>query len=256
MSGKNNFVTLDHVVAKVLLEIGDEENRRYYVRAAQWSLDFFRRINMSYSPFYLERKVTVNQDLYYFDTPNDSVKILSVGIYRNGEFWPFTKKPDLSILPVDVEDGIYESDTMDGVSIPDKGHTFGFNGANIGYWKEDTENCRVFVRNYRYSSTVNGYEDYTSAITDKVIVRYKTTGLDCSGDICIPVEADELIAQYVYYKFMRKNIPVQVTADEKDRQERIVNSLQEDYETLKYEPHNFWEVRDMLFGSLNSTARR
>ena len=250
----NNFVDIETVIARILLEIGDEEHKRYYTRAAQWALDAYRRINVHESPFYLERKVTLDADLYYFNTPVDMVKLLSVGIYRGGEFWPFTKKPDMSLLPVDMEDEIYVSHTSETGTIRDKGYLFGSGSSNFGYYVQDPEQCRVFVRNFNLYDSA--YVDTTSNILDKVIVRYKTTGIDCGKDICVPTETQDLIVAMVAYKFAMKNIPFQYSADVKDRMEREINSLQENYETLLYEPHNFWEVKDTVFGSQNATARR
>lgn len=253
----NNFVSIDTIIARILLEIGDEEHKRYYTRAAQWALDTFRRINVHESPFYIERKATLDEDLYYFEYPQDLVKLLAVGIYRHGEFWPLTKKPDMSLLPEDMEDEIYVEHDSENNDIVSRGYDFGAKGSNsFGYYVEDPEHCRVFVRNSTYISSSGTYEDTTSNILDKVIIRYKTTGIDCSGDVCVPTEAQDLIVALVTYKFAMKNIPFQNTADNKNRMEREIASLQEDYESLLYEPHNFWEVKDSIFASLNSTARR
>lgn len=251
-----SFVTLDNVVGAILLEINDEQNNRYKIKATQWALDEFRNLNIHLSPYYYERKVTLDSDLFTGEYPKDLISLLAVGIYRNGEFWPFTKKQSMSIMAPDMEDNIYESSDNDTETIPEYGVKFGYRGSNIGYWADDSEHCRFFVRNYNYSTYNQSYVDTTSDLIYKVVIRYKTSGLDCTSDLCIPTEARDLIIQKVYYRFMRKNIPVQVTADEKDRQERIINALQDQYETLKYEPMNLWDVKDTIWGSLNSTARR
>ena len=252
-----NFVSIDTIVARILMEIGDDEHKRYYTRAAQWALDTYRRINVHRSSFYLERKATLDENLYSFEIPKDSVKILAVGVYKQGQFWPFTKKPDMSLLPMDMEDEIYSPHDSEGKNIAIPGYRFGAGSKNsFGYWVEDPEQCRVFVRNSTFISRENSLVDTTSNILDKVIFRYKTTGIDCGTEICVPTETQDLIVSMVVYKFALKNIPFQQTADNKDRLEREINSLQEDYEALLYEPHNFWEVKDSIFGSQNATARR
>jgi len=255
MSDKK-FITIENIVNSVLMEIGDEDNKRYYVRASQWVIDIFRDINLNYTPFYYERKVTLDNDIYAGEYPKDLVKLLSVGVYSNGEFFPFTKRPDMSLLPLDAEDDIYEEDDADLVDIPQKGAGFGYRGANIGYWTDDPENCRFFVRNYKWNSINAAYADTSSDVITKVIIRYKSDGIECQSDLCVPIEAKALIVGMVYYKFMRKNIPIQVSADEKDRQERVINTLQEKYESMMYEPQNFWEAKDSVYSSLNLTARR
>ena len=94
-----SFVNLDTLVSSVLLGIGDEQNKRYEVKATQWILDTIRRVHVNYSPYYKEERVYFdNEDIYSIDYPKDLVKLLSVGIYQNDVFWPFTKKQDLSIL--------------------------------------------------------------------------------------------------------------------------------------------------------------
>lgn len=251
----SNFVSIDTIISRILLDIGDEENNRYKIRAMQWALDAYRRVNVHKSSFYLERKATLD-DIYSVDIPQDSVKVLSVGIYRNGEFWPFTKKPDMSLMPVDIEDGIHEPDISEGKEILTRGGKFGRGIKNFGYWVEDPEHCRIFVRNFRFDSTSNNWIDNSSNLLNKVVIRYKTNGINCGGEVCVPSEAQDLVVSMVVYKFAMRGIPARMTADERDRYERELNAMQEDYEALVYEPHNFWEVKDAVFGSLNSTARR
>jgi hypothetical protein len=251
----SNFISIDTIVSLILLEIGDEENSRYAIRAGQWALNAYRDINMHESPFYLERKVTLDS-IYSADIPKDCVKMLSVGVYRHGEFWAFTKKPDLSLLPADIEDGIYVSSDTESKDIQTRGGKFGRGSSNFGYWAEDPEHCRFFVRNFRFDSQEGAVLDNTSSIFDKVIIRYKTTGINCGTDICVPAETQDLLVAMVVYKFAMKNIPFKMSADERDRYERDLNAKQDKYETLMYEPHNFWELKDTVFGSSNNTARR
>ena len=120
---------------------------------------------------------------------------------------------------------------------------------------EDPENCRFFVRNWRYMNDGTSFEN-TSDIVDKVIIRYKTTGINCGNDIMVPSEMQDLIVAKVVYKFAVKNIPVKLNSFALNAMEREVDRLQEEYETLMYEPHNFWEVKDTIFSTQNSTARR
>ena len=202
----SSFATMESVVSSILLEIGDEANRRYYVRAMQWAMDAYREITVHESPYYLERKVAIDPDLYFGVIPNDSISLISVGVYRNGEYHSFTKKPNMSIPTVDMEDGLFNMDEADTLAIPEKGGRMGYNGSNIGYWREDRENCRFFVRNYAYLQSSGLVQDTTSDLVTKVVIRYKSNGLDCSKDLCVPVEAKDLLVALVYYKFICKNM--------------------------------------------------
>lgn len=254
MSGKN-FISMDNVVSGILLEIGDEKNRQYFTRAYQWALDEYRSLSVHQSPFYLERRVQLD-DIYSTPYPDRMVELLSVGVYLNGEFWPFTRKPNMSLRPLDEEDEIYEEEGNEIVDIPSRGFGFADKGSNIGYFQEDPEGCRIFVRNYRFDKTNNMFVDNTSRLSGKVIVRYKTDGLTPGEDMCIPYEYRELIIALVTFRFMRKNIPVQYTNYEKDLQRQMIDVKQEEFNELTVGIKNFWEVKDAIYGSLNTTARR
>jgi len=234
----DNFVLLDTVVASILLEIGDEANKRYQLKARQWALDEYRRINVHLSDVYYERKAEIDEN-NTGQIPDESVKLITVGIYRNGVFDPFVKLPDMQFLPEDMSDGIYDSKSIFPIN-PDQVLTGG------GYWKEDREHSRFFVRNFR--QTNNGIEDTTSVIRSKVVIRFRTTGLNLGGDIFIPAEARDFIVASVAHKFMAKSIPVRVTNMVLRDDQAQVDKFREDYMALLYEPGNMYEIRDALFG--------
>ena len=188
--------------------------------------------------------------------PDGMVQLLSVGIYLNGEFWPFTKQPNLSLYPVDETDGIFEGGDNEGVDIPTKGFGFSSKGSNVGYWAEDTNACLIYVRNYRWDKINSNYTNNTSNLTGKIIVRYKTTGIDCAEDICVPYEYRELIISLVTFRFMKKNIPVQTTNYKLQLQQMDIDTRQEEFYELTTGIHNFWEVKDAIYSSLNTVARR
>lgn len=256
MAGKG-FISLDNLVSSVLLGIGDEQNKRYEIRATQWVLDTIRRLHVNYSPYYREERLYFdNEDLFTIDYPNDVVKVLAVGMYREDEFWPFTKKNNMSIL-ASAEGGMeFDYDANEGLAVPPKGVGYGARPSNEAYWVDDPQSCRIMVRMFSYYTSDGSWLDQTEWLKDKgVIVRYKSTGIDCKGDVCVPVEAKDLIVQKVVYEFARKGIP-QMTNFSVDLQRQEVDAMQLEYEALLYEPHTFWEVMDSIYGSLNTTARR
>ena len=253
------FVTLDTLVSSILLGIGDEQNKRYEVKAMQWAIDAIRRLHVNYSPYYREERVFFdNEDIFSILYPKDTVKVLSVGMYRNDEFWPFTKKPDISILasePGDSEDFDYEAN--EGLAVPPQGVAYGAKANNTAYWTDDPQHCRILVRMFSYYRSMASWTDRTAWLKDKgVIIRYKSTGVDCNGDICVPIEARDLIVSKVIYEFVRRGWGIQMNGQAIQLQRDEVDNLQQEYESLLYEPSNFWEVKDSIYGSLNSTARR
>lgn len=252
------FVSLANLVAEVLIGIGDESNKRYEVKATQWILNTIRRVHVNLSPYYKEERLYFdNEDIFTIAYPKDLVKILSVGIYRNDEFWPFTKKDNMSVLTSGSDGDEFDSDASEGMTVPAKGMDFGAQPSNIGYWTDDQQHCRIMVRTFSYYTSASMYLDVTNQLKTKgVVVRYKSTGVDCNGDVCVPVEAKDMIVQKVIYEFVRRGWGIVMTNYNVELQRQEVDSLQTEYETLLYEPSNFWEVKDSIYGSLNTTARR
>lgn len=236
----DNFVTLDNIVSSILLEIGDEGNRRYEIKARQWALDEYRRINMHMSDVYLERKVSLD-DNNACDIPEESVKLIAVGIYRvkNGveKFDPFVKSPSMSVQAKDQSDGIYDLTTAP------------IQSSDIGrgsYWIEDRENGRFFVKNYQ--SVQGTITDTTSNIRDRIIIRYRTTGVNLGGDIFIPYEAKDFIVASVSLKFKQAGIPVRLTNAALQMAAVQMDMYRDNYTALLYEAGSFYEVRDAIFG--------
>ena len=66
------FVSVDTLVSAVLLGIGDEQNKRYEIKATQWVFDTIRRIHVSYSPYYKEERMKFsNENIYSINYPNE-----------------------------------------------------------------------------------------------------------------------------------------------------------------------------------------
>ena len=247
------FVKLDSLVSAVLLGIGDEQNKRYEIKATQWVIDTIRRVHVNISPYYKEERVYFdNEDIYSIDYPKDHVKILSVGMYVNDEFWSFTKKQNMSILTTGDDQDEFDADANEGLLVPSEGHTYAAKSTNTAYWVDDPQHCRILVRMFGNSTT-----EKTDWLKDKgVILRYKSTGIDCAGNICVPIEARDLIVNKVIYEFLRRGWGIKMYNYNIQLQREEVQALQMEYETLLYEPHNFEEVKDALYSSLNTTARR
>ena len=257
MAGKN-FISLDTLVAAVLMGIGDEQNKRFEVRATQWVIDTIRRLHVNYSPYYREERLYFsNENIFTIDYPKDTVKILSVGMYRNDEFWSFTKKPDMSILASEEGGEEFDYTANEGLAIPPKGVAYGGQPSNTAYWTVDPQHCRIMVRMFSFYKSMSSWIDRTEWLKDKgVIVRYKSTGVDCNGDVCVPYEARDLVVNKVIYEFVRRGLGMQMSGGAIQLQREEVDALQQEYETLLYEASHFWEFKDSIYGSLNTTARR
>ena len=187
-----------------------------------------------------------------------AVKILAVGMYRNDEFWPFTRKPNMSILATEAgATETFDYDANEGLAVPAVGIGYGAQPNNTAYWVDDPQQCRIMVRMFSYYRSLTSWLDKTTWLKDKgVIVRYKSTGINCNGDVCVPAEARDLIVAKVTYEFARRGLGMQMNMGQIQLQQLEVDNLQQEYETLLYEPSTFWEFKDSIYGSLNTTARR
>lgn len=252
-----NFATIQNVVAGILLEIGDEKNKQFYNKAFQWTIDEYRRLFVHVAPMYYEKKVNLETARYSADYPDDAIKILAVGLYKGGEFLPFGKKPNMSMYPEDAADDIWEAGDNEGNDISHRGYGFAAKSEAGGYWSDDPKNRLIYVRNYRWNKINEEYQNNTETLlSGKVIVRYKSTGIDCGADICIPYEYRELLIALVTYRFMRKHIPVRPTTDNLSRQQQDIMVKEEEFEQLTTGVQSLQEVKDAIYSSLNTTARR
>jgi len=106
---EQGFVSISNLVAEVLYAINDAEDKKYYARSLQNVLNKLRNINVHYARAYKEVEVTLDSDLKSGAYPSDLVKAISVGIYRNGEWWSFTRKPNMA-KTVTGEGGDFDTD--------------------------------------------------------------------------------------------------------------------------------------------------
>lgn len=234
------FVSVANLISEVLYAIDDIEKKKYYPLALQKILNAIRSLNVNYVRSYKETEVELDTDLRYGEYPMDLVKIISVGIYRRGVFSSFTRKPDMSKTMTGIGES-YDTEIGEGQDIPRRGILFGARGYNEGFWVEDDENCRFFVRNYS---------------KDKVIVRYRSNGIDCSIQNCIPYTVKDLIVSMVVYEFALMGKPQRKTAAELQLLLAERSRKAEEFFALEYEPQNMGEFMDAQFNSYNSTVRR
>lgn len=234
------FVSLENIVSEILMRIDDMEQKRYQAAALQYSLNAIRDVNVFATSTYEEVPVELDEDLRTGDYPADLVRALSVGVYRNGEFWSFTNTPDMSITNSN-SDGTPDTDIGEGAQIPQRGIRFGARGSNIGYWKRDDKNRRFVVRNYTQN---------------KVILRYRSNGLGCTTRTCIPYDAKDLVVAKVVLEMSMMGKPRKYSTAELDLQIRNHDNIVEKYTSLHYEPQNLGEFWDAEFRSLNTTVRR
>ena len=237
---QTGFVSISNLVSEILMEIGDVEEKKYQTMVLQRVINTIRDINVNFSSSYEEVAVTLDSDLRTGAYPQDLVKAISVGIYKHGEFWSFTKVPEMArTMTGDGE--TYDEDFDENDNILSRGFLFGASGTNFGYWTPDDKNCRFIVRNYT---------------KDKVILRYRSNGIKCTTQTCIPYLAKDLIVAMVTFHLAMKNIPRRYTGAQLQlmRDERARHYDQ--FTDKEYIPHNFDEFMDAQWASLNTVPRR
>ena len=237
---EQGFVSISNLVAEVLYEINDAENKKYYARTLQKVLNKLRNVNVHYARLYKEVEVTLDDNLKSGAYPSDLVKPISVGIYRNGEWWSFTRKPNMA-KTVTGDGETYDTDFNESESIPDRGIMFAARGSNMGYWVEDDENCRFFVRNY----------DAT-----KVIFRYRSNGITCTTENCVPYKLKDLIIAMVVFDFAIARIPNRFTGAELEYKRMERSRHYDEFTDLEYIPQNMDEFMDSQFASSNIAPKR
>lgn len=242
MSGNfKGFVSLSNIVSEVLYGIFDHEEKKHYGLVLQKVLNSLRNINVHYSKSYKEVEVTLDEDLHTGAYPTDLVKMISVGNYVHGEFWSFTRKPNMARTITGAGE-TYDDDFNEDEMIPKKGMRFGAEGRNIvGYWVEDDENRRFFVRNYTGT---------------KVILRYRSNGIDCTMETCIPYTVKDLLVSMVIYDLALMGIPRKFSGMELQLKQQERSRHFDEYTDLEYIPGNMDEFLDSQFASFNVTAGR
>lgn len=240
MAISNNFVSLSNIVSEVLLRIGDSEEKKYYALALQFTLNAIRNANVHYVKSYEEVPVTIGEDLGDFDWPQDCVKPISVGTYKHGEFWSFTRKPDMAKTHTGDGD-TYDSDIGEGEDIPIKGVRFGATGFNFAYWTESEKECKIYVRNYTGT---------------KAILRYRSNGINCNADTCVPYLVRDLIISMVVYEFALMGIPRRFAGMELQLKQMERSRHFDEFTDMEYIPQNLDEFMDSQFESYNVTVRR
>ena len=239
---EQGFVSISNLVAEVSYAINDAEDKKYYARSLQNVLNKLRNLNVHYARAYKEVPVTLDSGLKIGQYPQDLIKVISVGIYRNGEWWSFTRKPNMAKTITGYGDGdVYDEDFNENESIPSRGIMHAARGSNSGYWVEDDENCRFFVRNYEES---------------KVILRYRSNGITCTTENCVPYKAKDLIVAMVVYDFALSRIPNRFTAAELEYKRMERSRHYDEFTDLEYIPQNMDEFMDAQFASLNTTPKR
>lgn len=235
-----SMVSLDNLVADIQLTIGDAENKKHYTVILQKVLNAIRSLNVNISPFYKEEEADLNNDLRSIDYPMDCVKVISVGIYVHGEFFSFTRKPTMA-RTVTGDGEQYDEDFGENNDIPRRGYRFGARGYNVGYWVEDDMSRRLFVRNYE---------------ENKVILKYRSNGIDCTKQTCVPYQMKDLIMSMVIYELALNRIPYRHSSAELQLKMEERRRHYDDFVALEYEPQSMFEMLDAIYASYNTTVRR
>lgn len=236
----SGFVSLENLVTEVLYNIDDVEKKKYYPLTLQKVLNAIRNLNVNHSPLYNEVPMEYSKDLGIIQYPLDLVKVISVGIYMNGKWFSFTNVPEMDRTR--TGDGeTADEDIGEGGEVPRRGFRFGARGFNIAYWVDDPANRRLFVRNYE---------------KDKVILKYRSNGVKCTTDVCVPFQMKDLVVKMVTYEYALMRKPFRFTAAELQALRLEKERHYDEWTDLEYLPQNMAEFQDSQWNSFNSTVRR
>lgn len=194
MNEIKSIVTIQNIVANVLLEMGEEARKGLEFGYTQFAI----RIYKNYLKiFYLPNAKTVKLEISDNGTvtfPNDMTKFIAVGFPHRAEFWTMTRRNQI-LLKLGEDCGEEEADMLDGVDTGDgednelsDGSGYGgyaqSGGINEGYFKPDWENNRLIIK--KFTGT-------------HVRLKYVSTGISIDGDTIIPSIAQESMIAGVHW---------------------------------------------------------
>jgi hypothetical protein len=141
---------------------------------------FYRHIRTHHAGGYKETKVDVDS-LGFIDFPSDYMDLVKLYLPKDGSIWTFTRNDNL-VTTTTLVDGAdtFDSTYGEGTDIKDARITgFGAVGA---------------VNEYYYTIIEDDRQILVSGITsDEVTMRYKTSGLNLSGETYVPSIMEDAI---------------------------------------------------------------
>lgn len=212
MEIKSGFKDIDYCVHSVMADL-DETSTVNYSRYLKWAIDCFHELNLYLSPVIKTVELQIEDNLTV-PFPDDYINYIAIGVNINGRLWTLTRNDDIVLrrgeeCPISLQEAQALSQQTDNqiISVIPYRYYFGgaFRGGQYvgeqyafgggwnykGYYTEDTEK-----RRFQFASTV---------AKSKIILEYKSSGIDCDGSVQIQIPSVASIVSYIHWKRVEHN---------------------------------------------------
>ena len=189
------YYSANEVISEALLRVGDAEQLRF-AEAAMYFVSAHRDFQLYHSTDEKQAWVTVNALNNTFLLPEDCVKVLSVGVSVNREFFSFTKSDSMT-QPSDVLDSqlLSDRDENDNISrAPYSG--YGARALNVEYYYTvDSRKRRVILSRAAVNKT-------RFADRNEVLIKYVSQDIESLESTKVAVPAVNMIIAYIEWKLI------------------------------------------------------
>lgn len=241
------YYTANQIIDEALAGIRDFD-RRSYGEAAMYFLRGYRDFALFHAGGQVKetwRSITAVNTVPY---PEDLMRLLSVGINSDGEFFSFTRS-DKIVSPVSNPLGDAFDTTRDEGDtlrrVPATG--YGAMGQNVEYYyKDDRENRRVILS--RMALDLIQFADRS-----EVLFRYVSNGVDDLDKTYITNDAANLLISYIEWKLVSAR-PEQYDARYRSEKKEEYIEAQRMYDVL--ELPSIDELEDVIYETSSQNVRR
>ena len=185
MADVNALITIEEAVTRYLLKY--KKSTDDYTIYTEHACNCVRDYQLHDGVKFRTEKISVDS-LGIIELPNDCVKVHDVCVAYRGEWWSFTERPDMINTTTTVgTTETHDSDFGEGVDLLDnKTYTYGSKGGvNQYYYKVDYNARRIFC---------------DGIISDTVILKYVSNGINADGDTYIPEMMTPMLDSYLLWK--------------------------------------------------------
>ena len=187
----SSVVTLKDLVNTILFNTGRDQSDYFHIY--NYVISAIREINMLHASDFKVVKLTVNQNTFTIDWPDDYLGLVYLGIPVGGKIHTLTRKDELITTTTWVNGQETLTTEQDEGVRADFGQRSGYGatgGKNIAYYTSDKKNRRFFINGLRLQFA-------------EVILGYKTSGVSDENTL-IPVTYLMAIQQWVEWRIAQR----------------------------------------------------
>lgn len=240
------FHSADAIIKEALVEIQDAEMVNY-AEAALYFMKGFRDFELFEAGGQIQEAYRNVSAINTVPFPEDLLRLISVGVLVDSEFFPFTRTDKLR-LPSDPLDIALNTDRNEDSTI-DRSPTVGYGtkGINVEYYfREDRANRRIVLSRAAVDQTL-------FADRGEVLIKYVSTGITDYNTTVIADDAANLLGSYVVYKLISARPDKYSMGYMSLKKEEYIENLKM-YRAL--ELPSLQELEDLIYETSSQNVRR